>query len=588
MTMLTMSMHPSDETLSRLADQSEIERMRSRAGRHLARCERCSEEIAAFHALGSAARAIPEPALPDTVRVRISERLMSEGPLAHPLVSAVPATRQADERPTRHWSAKKRTAVTAAAAAIVLAALLGPAWRRHVLAAAAPGEATMFPRYPRPGAAVGIRFVPAPDWVGGDTLWLTGLIDRRFRPDPGHRLGPTPAAALLLRQRDGAYRGRLVLPADALSGALTIMTGPVPGPRVKRPAKLLLLTADASGTRPSLDAMESAVYNDRSFMVEQSLGDAFARWAPGHPMRWLVDVSRAQRGPFDWLQFFTSGERRFARLTDQLNERKGVRPAELAGMATLAYRLEEPAAAAAWTERLVREHPDDPWTVDLRAQQIHEMELRSAPEDSIARLIPSLDTLYELAHGHVGDMYRVIMIVRNHADSATQRRWSLRAARAGTFLPNEFFGRRVILRDAEMQDSVEAFAREVLGEETTPAIWSSSIYGRDPRIERARAYSYLASVALARREYGAAVALTDSARLSDCAAMGQDTRALALIASGDTVAAVPYLAAFGKGNVMLTPDSARALLGSWYDRSRWQHAVDSVEQVRQACRRQGR
>ena len=108
---------------------------------------------------------------------------------------------------------------------------------------------------------------------------------------------------------------------------------------------------------------------------------------------------------------------------------------------------------------------------------------------------------------------------------------------------------------------------------------------QDPRVERAYAYSYLASVALARRQYRAAVVLTDSARFSECAAMGQDTRALALIALGDTAAAMPYLAAFGKNGTLLAPDSASKLLGSRFDQSRWRQAVDSVEAVRQACRR---
>lgn len=588
MKMLSTSMHPSDETLSRLADQSEIERVRSRAGRHAARCERCSREIAELRALGAAVRGIPVPALPGSLGERIAEQRRS-GALPAPLPArAALAGGRAVPRPTRRWSATKRTAIAAAAAAIVVAALLGPAWRRHVLAAAAPGRATMFPRYPRPGATVGLRFVPAGNWAGADTLWVFGVIDRRDTSGGVRGLDPTSASSLLRRERDGAYHGRLVLPVGALSGALIVMSEPVPGPRVKRLAKLLVLTGDASGTRPSLDALESAVYNDRSFNVEQTLADAFARWAPGHPMRWLVDVSRARRGPFDWLQFFSSGERHFARLTAQLNERKDVRAAELAGMASLAYRLEEPAAAAQWTERLVREHPGDPWTTELRAQEIHEMELRGAPEDSIARLIPSLDTLYLLAHGRVGDLSRVVSIVEHHGDSATKHRWSLRAARGGRFFPGEFHGRQVIFRDPDMQDSVEAFAREVLAGGTTPRIWNSSIFMADWRIERARAYSYLASVALARREYRVAVALTDSARVSECVAMGQDTRALALLASGDTAAAVPYLAPFGKGSVVLTPDSARTLLGSHFDPQRWQEAVDSVDAVRLACRRQGR
>src|SRR4051812_39135607 len=81
MTMLSMSMHPSGETLSRLVDQSELERMRSRAGRHVAGCGRCRREIAGMHALGEAMRALPDPALPDAVGARIVERRRSEGPL---------------------------------------------------------------------------------------------------------------------------------------------------------------------------------------------------------------------------------------------------------------------------------------------------------------------------------------------------------------------------------------------------------------------------------------------------------------------------------------------------------------------------
>ena len=62
MTMLSMRMHPNEETLSRLADLSEIERARSRAGRHVARCGECAAAIAAMRALGDAARAIRDEA----------------------------------------------------------------------------------------------------------------------------------------------------------------------------------------------------------------------------------------------------------------------------------------------------------------------------------------------------------------------------------------------------------------------------------------------------------------------------------------------------------------------------------------------
>jgi len=230
------------------------------------------------------------------------------------------------------------------------------------------------------------------------------------------------------------------------------------------------------------------------------------------------------------------------------------------------------------------------WALDLRVQQLHEMELRRVPHDSIARLLPSLDTLYERNGRRVTYMYNLWDVIANNADSATIHRWAVREARSGKFFGSEFNGRAAAFRDRETRDSAAAYARELLAD-TTPI---------DPRfgwLARPRAYLTLASVALARGEYARALRLTDSTRmLADsirtgpgrCLAFGADTRALALLALGDTAAATPYLAAFGVNSVILTPDSARRMLGSHFTPERWQRAVDSVEAVRQQCRRLAR
>jgi hypothetical protein len=585
MTMLSMSMHPSDEALSRLADQSEIERMRSRAGRHVARCERCRTEIAAIGTLGEAARAMAEPEPPTALRERIaSDRRSGKGSAPTPPLTPVDEPRAATRK---HWSTRKRTAIAAAAAVVVAAVLLPPLWRRHVLSAAGPGTATMYPRYPRPGATVGIRFVPSPGWTGGDTLWVSGSIDLPGSPASGHRVASVAAATVLLRERDGSYRGRLVLPDDALSGVVSIMSasGPTGSPRWAD--RLVILTADSAGERPSLDALESAVYNDRYFMRPGVLADAFARWAPGHPMRWVADESRGRRAGFDWLTFFDSEERRFARLTEQLDARRDVRPAELAGMARLAYRIEEPGIAAQWTERLLREHPDDPWALDLRVSEIHQMELRGAPVDSITALVPSLDSLYPTSRIGNQLVYQIALIMSRYADSTTQRRWLLRSARAGRYFPGELLGRATLFADPQLRDSAAAFARELLASAARPLPWNGPRGMPNPRLDRSRAYATLASVALARHEYRAALALSDSARISDCIWPGPDTRALALLALGDTAAAIPYLAAYGKAPWALSADSVRRLLGPRFNPQQWQAAVDSVERVRLSCRRQG-
>ncbi len=585
MTLLSMALHPNEETLSRLADQSELERMRSRAGRHLAHCDRCTGAVAALDGLGEAARGMAEPVLPPALLPRIvADRAQGTAvPPAAPhrssLETIAVALGAATARP-RHWVTRKRGAVIAAAAVIVLVALISPSWRAAPLAAASHGDATIFPRYPRPGATIGIGFVPKAGWVGGDTVWSDGIVDLSDSPATARGVNQVGVAAVLVRTGDGSYRGRLTLPANALAGYLRVKTEPAPVMGGRPLAEIVLLTSSTDPTRPSLDAMEAAAFNGRDFMSPGVLAAAFTRWAPNHPLRWIVTPAPRTKGMLDWVDFFNTTERHFARLATRLNARPDARPGELAGMASLAYRIEEPEAAAEWTERLVREHPEDPAALYMRVEQLHEMELRSAPRDSIARLIPSLDTLYAKNGHRLRRFYTLRSVVANNGDSASIRRWSLRQARGGSYYLNEFYGRRFMFRDQELRDSVEAAARDILATISPSESWYSLV-------ERSRAYWSLGSVALARGDYRAAVLFTDSSRVDSCIWMGQDTRALALLAIGDTVAALPYLAVFGKNNSMLRPDSAQRMLGSHFNAARWHQAMDSVDGARQACRRRG-
>jgi hypothetical protein len=305
-------------------------------------------------------------------------------------------------------------------------------------------------------------------------------------------------------------------------------------------------------------------------------------------MRWLVEnESGRPRRPFDWTRFFDSEQRRFARLTEQMRSRTDLRPAEMAGMAGLAYRIEEPGIAAEWTERLVRTHPDDPWALDLRAKQIHEMELRSAPTDSIVALIPSLDSLYPTSRVSRGVLFNITLITNRYADSTVRRRWELRAARVG-IVARSGFGQGPAFDDPQLRDSIEVYARELVSRDPAPIPWNGPMNLINPELQRAFGYSLLATVALARHEYRMAVALSDSARISGCVWPAQGTRALALLAAGDTASAVPMLAAYGRGPGAVDADSARRLLGSHFNPQQWQAAVDSVERVRLSCRRQGR
>lgn len=585
MTLLSNVLHPNEETLSRLADQSELDRIRSRAGRHVAHCDRCTAAVAALYEIGEAARGMSEPVLPAALLPRlVAARAQGTAvPAAVPRRSSLEMVAVAlgavTARP-RHWVTRRRGAVMAAAAAIVLVALISPSWRAAPLAAASHGDATIFPRYPRPGATIGIGFIPKAGWVGGDTVWVDGIVDLSDSPATARGVSQVGVAAVLVRTSDGGYHGRLTLPANTLAGSLRVKTEPAPVMGGRPLADIVLLTSANHPNRPSLDAMEAAAFSGRDFMSTGVLAAAFTQWAPSHPLRWIVTPAPRTNGMLDWVNFFNTTERHFARLATRLNARPDARPGELAGMASLAYRIEEPEAAAEWTERLVRDHPEDPSALYMRVQQIHEMELRGAPRDSIARLLPSLDTLYAKNGQRVRQFYTLRSVVANNGDSASIRRWSLRQARAGYYYFNEFHGRRFMFRDQELRDSVEAGARDILATASPNESWYSLL-------ERSRAYWSLASVALARGDYHAAVRFTDSTRVDACIWMGQDTRALALLAMGDTVAALPYLAVFAKNSVILAPDSAQRMLGSHFNATRWQQAIDSVEAARKACRHRG-
>lgn len=565
-----MSLHPSDETLSRIADQSETERRRSRAGRHVIRCARCRAELETIAALGEAARAMPGIEIPAALWERIEATdVATVGSSSPRMVMVVRSVAQAPR------TFRRALVALAAAAAVTAVVLLWPSMHRSELSAADAERITMSPRYPRPGTTARVRFVPPVAARLADTLWLEGEL----RVSNGDGWEWFPVGVPVVRG-NGDYAGLLTLPQRTLGGSLRLveMAWPVVGERSL--ASLVVLTSDStSGQRPSLDALEAATSRGVGpWQSADRIAAEFARWAPDHPMRWTLDRVSSSGGVLDWLGYFSSKERRFARLTDALGKKKTLRPGELAGMVTLAYQIEEPGLAAEWTDRLLRDYPTSPWSLDARVAEIHAMELRSAPRDSILVLIPSLDSVLRSVAGIPDDHWTAQDLISRYEDSTAMRRWKLRVAGAGQGVRGfEFTGRQTELADSEMRDSAEAGARRSLAR-------FAGVGGPDAARTRAFMYGQLASVALSRGAFHRVIALTDSSRLDSCRWIGRDSRGLAYLALGDTANARAALLPFAGGYWSGSAGAQRAL-GLDMSDPRVKQSADSAARAAMKCGR---
>ncbi|HEX2781699.1 MAG TPA: hypothetical protein VHM30_19495, partial [Gemmatimonadaceae bacterium] len=296
----SMLLHPSDETLSRVADQSDTERMRTRAGRHAARCARCGALVAEYVALGEAARRIEPTAPPPSLAERIGHIPPTSG-VASGAPDSVSVPRARGRR-------RGRTIGLAAAAAVVIGiALAWPALRQRELAAADANALTITPRYPRAGTTAQVRFVPPAGMPATDTLWLEGELRVA---GPGGTWDDDALVGMALVRDGSAYVARLPIPPGTLTGRLEVVDTRWP-PMQQRPiGSTILLAAGPAGSAPSLDALEASAFAPAFGTSRATLAAEFARWAPNHPLRWVLEPGRSNGGAFDWLGYFTSKERR--------------------------------------------------------------------------------------------------------------------------------------------------------------------------------------------------------------------------------------------------------------------------------------
>jgi hypothetical protein len=604
MSHLTMGSHPEFDALSALADLDARRGVRSRAARHVERCESCRAVVEEIRALGDAARALDIEPAPADLWERI--RLAADGDSARTAASAL-ADRAVTIVPVRErtvaldvpasssraWTVRR--VLGGAAIVVVLAAMvLWPS--RASLDASGPSRLTFTPSRPVPGGVMTVRYRPARWFSGAPRLVLAGRYVKPARGAQVRYVGARDgldSLASLRRTADGSYEARVHLPDDFLGVRMAVFDSA--GTAHDEDGSDLWVAI--GGTRDHAPSLASFVasYTPASRRAQSrqsvSVADSIQRYFPGHPAGWsLYDRFGTSKGLFDFYRYFWSAERKYASLDATLSPMRGLDAEQLWAMVSLAAKIDEPAEQAKWALRLVREHPEDPRAFGALAGVVHAIELRDPPHvaDSIAPWLPVLDSLYERSHAVIPEGSYDMEIFRRQGDSAFKAGWSRRVTRERPYFTTAGLPK---IPDA----TVEAAVRRQLaagcarppGKFPMPdvAAWKQWC-GFDHML----LWTYLAEAHLERGHPAVAEALADSALVVIARSCGADrialtTRAKARLARGDTSgAAHDYAEAYGRWTVQKEArERAAAVLGSRFDASRFDAVGDSSRRTFFAC-----
>lgn len=624
MSFLRNGFHPSFEALSALADRSDVDAARLRIGRHVARCQPCAATIAQIRAMGDAARGIELATVPPglwTAIERAREReLHAPAPAREtPAPGAAPWDIGPARRPTSHAVSPFRIGgrtgwMALAAAAAIVAVLLAPTSRGDRLeAGAARGSWRFVPRHPAPGATVQVRYEPPPGPAGDSLALLLGTPIRRgddFVHWTALDGGLQDSLATLVRGRDGAYTGRFSVPADfgAMSLRLTdLHNTPVrrftsaDGPVSSVPEPLALLVAGDAGGRPMLRALAAAAsarFGGSS--AAYALADTLVRYYPDEPIGYaLLRKDNSRRLLDELVAWFRRGERQYLRFDQRFTAAPSVSADHMLDMIVFAHRIDEPAEVRKWTLRLAADHPQDPRTLDVFGSMLHGMLNRAGTVDTIRRDLPMAEALWS-RNGRRGSASSIASLARTVGDTAAYRRWSLRAV---TAQEREFRGGFPGVNGDMIADEptrvalVPVLRREAGRECRVPSgkvpEWNNWMTWRE-RCENGRASAFIALSTVERR-YGdprRALALADSAVtindvLGRCwEGSARRERGAALLAMGDTMAALPELAAgLDRGNWQshALRDSTERALRPAVSASAWRDAVRRQSEARARC-----
>jgi hypothetical protein len=490
----------------------------------------------------------------------------------------------------------------------MITVLLWP--RSSGLQAASTSRLTFSPGRPVPGGTMTVRYQPAPWFKGASRLILVGTFAR----PAGHNLDVFrsifrelgDSLATLRPTADGAFEGRVVLPADFLAVSLGVVDSTGEG-RDLDGSNAWLAIGGTSARGPSLEALLAAVEiyprfhagaDSESPRQAVVVADSLRKYFPGHPSGWAYSRTYGrERGRFDLIRFFQNAQHRYSAVDAELWGRTDLDAERLHDMVVFANNISEPDEVMKWAGRLAREHPEDPRALEDLAGALHGIELREPPHlaDSIRPWLPVLDRAYAASGKPLLGYSQVLSLADAYGDSVTKALWRRRALELRSQVAPLLYSRAT----GWEQDSLGAMTRRIARSPCERPAGRYPLYTtlrgwrQQCELGRGGAYAFLSSVALTKGNAREALIAADSAiaamrQTGLCAApaRGHLYHGLASLALGDTATAerdfVVWAARYPPSNA-ISLDTARAHLGPRFNEERWLARSDSAHRVAMVC-----
>lgn len=602
---LLRGFHPTFDALSAHVDRSDVDALRTRVGRHVARCARCRETVDEIRALGDLARARELSGVPEGMWARIESAATSVKATERtmPLATFAERTRTTEAprppmRDVRPW-----LGVTAIAAVLTMSAVLIVNGSRQTLGAESPSRLTLEREFVKPGQPLSMRYRPTPAlekldhvtvwawYVGGpvdvesdarDVLVRAGSLRRA---SPQEFLGSVnfPAGVRVAGYVVGDSLGRVIDRAPGRARFLAVA-----------------LTADDAG-RPSFDALVTLLGDRRmgaDLGVVERAAASLERHYPDQPETWFLTYPVRHRGVVsDIVALFASRERVYAGWHEKLKDRRPLSFETELMMTNMASGLMDTARHEFWVERLVREHAQHPLAL---APWIAKH--RDVPADSARVVLDAFEPMWEAVGPNASGASQALALAERSGDPELVRRWRLRS---GARNPYWVIDSRTAswLTDSATLSEFEARLRAQLAEAVrdslgAPTIWSSAggtsarNFHRRQQIEtRLAAIQLMRGDALRAKSALDAIVRRSDERPSCRMPETMRWRAEAARRLGEMAVArddLAYVATTENWRIAVVGDSVRQLLGAAYSDSAWARAKSSARALHRECWAAGR
>ena len=405
-----MIRHPGTDAIHQYLGDELDPRSRARVAAHLADCSACRSKVQGWRAVSREIREGPVPPPAPDLFDRIVARRAAGERVILPLAGS--------ERPRRdrQW--------ISVVAAVVVALVVGSGvfFRAPELTADA-SELSLFPARPAAGEQIRAEYRASALLSGHDRLVLRARY--RTRHDDGiTRNGWHTVATELGRGRDGIFRGSFRLPDSVVYAVFAVedSTAGVVDSNSRSGWELLVRGQDG---RPLFEALEQKKHDlaGRNWEEAHATARTAAELYPERAQSWyqLHVFQSALLGETGMDSLRAGHQDRLRRLHGMLAGSRGVSGEEAGGMFFYAWAVGDTVTRDFWRDRLAREHPDHPFTVQNRIV----FGLGRMRWTDPARFLAEMERMWEKigpVHVHQGDLG--FGAARDAGDPEAVRRWA--------------------------------------------------------------------------------------------------------------------------------------------------------------------